>query len=68
MPQVTITASQRVFYDKTITLDDEQYQQFLEMGQDQHLIYPWLLDNDHDFENRDIVEYGDVNHLSVIHA
>lgn len=66
MPEVKITARQRVYYSKPVVLTDEEYVEFAKLvNYDDHAAYQWLVENGYDFENNDIQEYDAADRIAV---
>ena len=70
MPTVKITASQVVYYEKTLTLDQDDYNTLMGIYENQSTsdTMQWLVDCDSGFIDDDIVETEPVENLDIARA
>ena len=70
MPIVKITASQVVYYEKTLQLDQDDYDALMGIYENESTsdVMQWLVDGDSGFIDDDIVEAESVEELDITKA
>ena len=70
MPTIKITANQVVYYEKTMELSQDEYDELMAIYEDEDSLLPndvtqWLAEGDSGFEEEDIVEGLPVEDLEI---